>query len=84
MKKVVSVGGFKVGDSVSFKMEGEEMEGVITSITSKHILIKPLLKNSRFYDGYRITLPRSELTMEDYGMKPLIRPQKRDGGSVSI
>lgn len=55
------VGKYKLGDRVLINYDGKQIEGVIESFTTHQAVIKPDMKNSRFYDGFRICIPHNEI-----------------------
>lgn len=61
MSKEQYVGSYKVGDKVTFQYNDIDMEGTIEKILPHQVVIKPEIRNTRFYDGYRICISNNEL-----------------------
>lgn len=83
MKKIPCVGSFKLGDKVSFIHDDSVMTGIITEITRLHVIIKPI-DNPRYYDDYRVTIPRLDVVRNRIDMKHYINPEENDDGTFTI
>ncbi len=80
-----SFGNYKIGEKIKFlDDDGNYISGVIEQLTEHQVIVKPDVAGTKFYEGYRICLSRSELQVKIMNISSYEEVIVDEDGSVSI
>lgn len=77
-------GNYKIGDRIKFLEDGQYLTGEIEQMTEFQLIIKPDTDGTRFSDGYRVCLSRSDIAVKLMNVSRFDEMIVNEDGSVSL